>query len=63
MQSNRGGKRPGAGRKAPAGVRKNISIRFSESELSAIQEQAKIAGMTISEYIRQKALQNNLQKV
>lgn len=51
-----GGKRPNSGRKAPAGVRKNITLRLSQSELDTIKTAAKSTGEKISEYIRRKAL-------
>jgi hypothetical protein len=55
-KSTHGGARPGAGRKAPAGVRKTYGLRLSDSEASYIQQKADEAGLTISEYIRAKAL-------
>jgi len=55
-KSTHGGARPNSGRKAPAGVRKNYGLRLSDSEASYIQQKANEAGLTISEYIRGKAL-------
>jgi hypothetical protein len=59
LLSKRGGKREGAGRIPPAGERRRIrSIKFADAEWESIQEKAKELGITASEYIRQKALQN-----
>jgi len=55
----RGGKREGSGRPAPAGERREIhSIKFAPSEWERLQKKAKEAGLTASEYARQKALQD-----
>lgn len=55
----RGGKREGSGRPAPAGERREIhSIKFSPGEWKRLQEKAKEAGISASEYVRQKALQD-----
>ena len=49
----RGGHRPNAGRKAPAGVRITRTIRFAPAEWEQVEQQARDAGVTASEYIRQ----------
>lgn len=55
----RGGKREGSGRPALAGERREIhSIKFAPDEWKQIQEKAKDAGISASEYVRQKALQD-----
>lgn len=64
--SQRGGKRPGAGRpvgsvgayKPEAEQKKNRSIKFTDSEWAIVQDKAKLAGYgSASEYIRVKALE------
>jgi len=54
----RGGARAGAGRKAPAGKKENHVIRFSDDEWAKIQENARKAGVTVSDYVRRQALNN-----
>jgi hypothetical protein len=52
MTMPRGGARPGAGRKALAGVRLTKAIRFSAQEWAQVEQQAKRSGITASEYVR-----------
>jgi len=55
----RGGNRPGAGRPhKPAGPDKTHSIRANNEQWEAIKDKAKQAGMTTTEYIISKALQD-----
>ena len=55
----RGGKRPGAGRPhKPAGPDKTHSIRVNDEQWEAIKLKAKEAGLTTTEYIIKKALQD-----
>jgi hypothetical protein len=55
----RGGKREGSGRPAPAGERREIhSIKFAPNEWECIKQKAEALGISASEYVRQKALQD-----
>jgi len=59
MQSGRGGKREGAGRKqkgdSPALGR---TIRVNDEDWQQIKDKAKATGLTTTDYIIQKALQD-----
>ena len=58
LKSGRGGSRPNSGRKpSPTGTRKNYGLRLSDTEYAIITQRAQAAGLTVSEYIREKALQ------
>jgi len=58
-KKGRGGPRPGAGRPAPPGGRRKLrSFKANDIEWQQMQEKAKEAGITASDYIRQKALQD-----
>ena len=57
INSGRGGSRPGAGRHPSPDKRKSYTIRLSIAELATITERAKAEKLTVSEYIRIKALQ------
>lgn len=48
----RGGKRPGSGRKAPEGLKKNRSVKFTDTEWELIKQKAKAENITASDYIR-----------
>jgi hypothetical protein len=55
----RGGHREGAGRPAEAGERRIIkSIKFAPIEWEEVKQKADKLGLTASEYIRKKALQD-----
>lgn len=55
----KGGRRDGAGRKAEAGERRIIkSIKFAPVEWEIVKQKADQLGLTASEYIRKKALQD-----
>lgn len=53
-----GGARPGSGRPAlpEEKVKKARSIKFSDVEWETIKEKADMAGLSVSEYVRNKAL-------
>jgi len=55
----RGGAREGAGRKTeiPGEKKSTKSIRLSKSELETIEKRAEKEKITVSEYIRKKALE------
>jgi hypothetical protein len=54
----RGGKREGAGAPTRAGsVAKNHSIKFTDEEWETIKQKAEKNNLTISDYIRIKALE------
>jgi hypothetical protein len=54
-----GGKREGAGRPVEAGeARKGRMIRFADCEWERIKQKADELGITASEYVRKKTLQN-----
>lgn len=60
MTSRHGGYRPNSGRPAlpKVEVKKTRSIKFSDREWGLIREFAEKKGVSISEYVRQKALRN-----
>ena len=59
LKSGRGGSRPNSGRKpSPTGNRKNYGLRLSDTEYTIITQRAQAADVTVSEYIRHKALNN-----
>ena len=57
MPNTHGGKRIGAGRKSRAGQpTKAHPIRLTDEEWARLQEKARLAGLSVAEYIRRVAL-------
>jgi predicted DNA binding CopG/RHH family protein len=61
FKSGRGGSRPNSGRKpSPTGARAHmVNLRLSDTEYAIITQRALAAGLTVSEYIRRKALERS----
>lgn len=53
----KGGKREGAGRPQLEEVRKNHSIKFTDTEWETVNKKAKAEDQTASDYVRKKALE------
>lgn len=53
-----GGTRPGAGRKRLEDPKKPRSVKFSDTEWKVVREMATMAGMSISEFVRMRALES-----
>lgn len=56
LRMSRGGARPGAGRKAPDGVRRNMSVRLTDTELAQLDAYVAKHGRDRSHWVR-RALQ------
>ena len=54
-----GGARPGAGRKPATEKLKVYTYKATEAEHQQMQANAEAAGMSLSEYIRRKCLEDN----
>ena len=54
-----GGARPGAGRKPAAEKMKVYAYRASEEDHTQMQANAQAQGMSLSEFIRRKCLEDN----
>lgn len=54
----KGGKRQGAGRPSLGEIKKNRSIKYTDTEWARVNEKAKAENITASDYVRKKTLED-----